>query len=70
MGRHRWHGMTGKHMGLRHIPGYPIIPFVFPMAMALLSVTCTLWMMARMTRAKEVDAMTNALHKLGDRLSD
>ena len=60
----------GMHMRMRHIPGYPIIPFVFPMAAALLSATCALWQMARMARALQVIAMANALNELKDRLTD
>ncbi|HEY3417310.1 MAG TPA: hypothetical protein VGM23_10550 [Armatimonadota bacterium] len=58
-----------KNHGHMKIPGYPIIPFVFPMLTMMGYLCMALWLTKRITRALEVMALSKALHDMGDRLS-
>ncbi|MHB9026655.1 MAG: hypothetical protein ACYC7E_21190 [Armatimonadota bacterium] len=54
---------------IKGIPGYPIIPFVFPMFPMMVYLGTALWLTLRITRALETMALAKALDEMEDRLS-
>ncbi|MHB9130295.1 MAG: hypothetical protein ACYDBB_04275 [Armatimonadota bacterium] len=71
-GFHKMHGMPHGHgmMRMKMIPGFPIIPFIFPIGVIVISTVMNLLMFARLVRAAETAAMVDALDEMEDRLSD
>ncbi len=55
--------------GKFRIPGFPIIPFVFPMLTMMTYLGMALWLTVRIARALEVLSLASTMNTMGDRLS-